>query len=318
MDYPRINFIIDRRLEAEYLCFIAKSITEQHFQTAKIPVLSTPYPGAVYFPDLKYSPLFWRNISTCHNRNYGYPFPQSSVNEILLKLPTDIYHIPSNWSKLEPAFFNIFDNFLNYKHILEKIVAINVLVSPYGSDGSFYSLKSGHQIRINATYRTDLPLHSLVKTLLLAIFKVQVQLHGETGTSRWLDRQAIVEYLLTNSSFAALVPSYSLTQPSISQTNQSNKYLSTLGFDNHQKINIDDKIFTIQEKDILNLFIKNQSHITTFDDVATTLWGLSENSKYSLSAMAKVISHLRYKLNEQGINKNVIVTVRGQGYYLDA
>ncbi len=71
--------------------------------------------------------------------------------------------------------------------------------------------------------------------------------------------------------------------------------------------------FTRQEYSILTLFLKNSGKILTRDDIGAILWGDSSYEKYSDWAIDQLMSKLRKKLKEIGVNVE-ISTLRGRGY----
>ena len=96
---------------------------------------------------------------------------------------------------------------------------------------------------------------------------------------------------------------------------KSNKYLVKLGFPQKEiKINLENIIFSKQEKDLLTALIKNKGKILDFDQVANIIWKDKADDKFSLEAMAKLVENLRRKIKTLGINKEVIFTKRGKGY----
>jgi DNA-binding response OmpR family regulator len=71
--------------------------------------------------------------------------------------------------------------------------------------------------------------------------------------------------------------------------------------------------FTRQEYSILTLFLKNPGKVLTRDDIGAVLWGESSYEKYSDWAIDQLMSKLRKKLKEIGVNVE-ISTLRGRGY----
>ncbi len=71
--------------------------------------------------------------------------------------------------------------------------------------------------------------------------------------------------------------------------------------------------FTRQEYSILTLFLKNQDRVLTRDDIGSVLWGESNYEKYSDWAIDQLMSKLRKKLKQIGVDVE-IATLRGRGY----
>ena len=69
---------------------------------------------------------------------------------------------------------------------------------------------------------------------------------------------------------------------------------------------------TISEKKVLKQMIDKKFEICTYYELGDILWSSSEN--YSLEALNKTIERIRHKLKDAGMQKNVILTKRGEGY----
>ena len=76
------------------------------------------------------------------------------------------------------------------------------------------------------------------------------------------------------------------------------------------------EIFSPQEGRLLKCLQEKKGKIVSFDQTSQILWGRNSYDKYSPQAMAKVIENIRRKIQDQGINKEVIFTKRGKGYSL--
>jgi hypothetical protein len=330
---PTVNFITnDLAKQAEYLCFLAKSISfEDHSSTNFYitPTLVTHHPRTIYFPDLPYSKAFWKLIKQSSNPHYGLPFPKPAVLEAkhLLKnlpLPTPSHPLIKSWASLQPQIINSIQSIINHPNI-KKISTINLLLSPFGSCGSYNPIFNDNHITINLTCRVDLPVSEITKTLLLAIESAISEKIAVQNDLSWHQRQSIAEFLATNTKLNNLINHQSPPiTPKIIKANQA--YLAKLGFPsnpiltqkNHQ-IFVNQKpinSLTPQEKRLLTLLIKYQNQLVTFDQAADAVWQDQADDKYSLYALSKLIENLRKKITLSGINHQLIHTKRGQGYLL--
>jgi DNA-binding winged helix-turn-helix (wHTH) protein len=70
---------------------------------------------------------------------------------------------------------------------------------------------------------------------------------------------------------------------------------------------------TAQEYNLLTFLVKNQNHVCTRDEIATTLWGGKYHEKYSDWAIDRLMSRLRRKLDLPPKNP-YLITIRGRGY----
>lgn len=74
-----------------------------------------------------------------------------------------------------------------------------------------------------------------------------------------------------------------------------------------------DKLLSLQEKRLFQLFDSRPEEILSLDEISTRIWGEQALSKYSLWAIYKIISSLKKKIKPLGFD---IKNYRGRGYQL--
>src|SRR6266487_4142560 len=188
MKRPIVTFIVkDSNREAEYICFLAKILTSREHQKAGFLVLPEPLKDNIYsfcFPDLKYSERFWAAITNTKNKHLGQSFPDEAVHEVIEKIsPFETEKnvalknkIIKDWKGIEDKFFKIYSDFIDVNNTLSKVSSIEVLLTEYGSLGSFYPAKFGSDYKILITKRIDLPADSLIRTILQATIAIKTNI----------------------------------------------------------------------------------------------------------------------------------------------
>ena len=271
--------------EADYICFLAKSISLGLYQSGGFYVVPEFISNkkAVYFPNLNYSPKFWKLIKKCKSKNLGDSYPTEALKEIT--------------SKIMPK---------KSKVLKKDGLEIELLNTDYGTSGSYFVKKKKiGTYKVYMTQRTDNTKVDFERTLLLAKLKIKNKDLAEIGSVNWHKRNGVAEYFFGK-------PSNLVSDDLILK---SNKYLKKLGFyDNKLLSNLNLKEFTLQETNLLQYLRDNESKIVSFDKTAEILWKNNSYDKYSPQAMAKVIENMRNKIRGLGINKEVIFTKRGRGY----
>lgn len=335
MSYPKINTFTDNtdNFEAQYICFLAKGISLGEYQNngfTVLPNLDSKNPKSVYFPDLDYSSKFWRLIVSNPNRNLSHLFPKPAINEVKEKLSKykvgkyekDIEKIKNEWKRIEKKFFKDVSNFLHFEKSLAKIDEINILITPHGTIGSFNPPRIGNKFKLFVTSRVDMSVGNIASGILQNLYIIENNIGGEIGEDKYIKRMSAIAFLFENTIFKSYYPKYNNLLKNdfgcdLKTINKSNEYLEKLGFKQEEiKININNPIFTKQEKDVLGALIQNTGQIVTFDDMADIIWKDNSDQKFSLEAMAKVIQNIRIKIRTLGINKEVVFTKRGSGYIL--
>jgi len=328
-----VRFVDIIKLQANYLCFLASQIQEGVYQKHGFAVL--PYPTnhsqAVYFPDLPYSLKFWQSIRRSPHQSVARLFPKEARDEIARLIPkANQAPPPSGWKKKERFFFTVLKEMRLFEEELNKIASISVLLTPYGTAGSFhYLLKKSGKVDLFVTHREDNPSAFLAKTLVLALLLFQ---NPKYASEKWQEKQTIADFLFSKTKLASLFPDYRLNLKWNSKLPtkyllDSRKYLQKLGFGEEKKFRLIneqifygerklDRILSAQEKNILAGLIKKNGEALTHDQIAQILWQEKAAEKFSLWAITKVIQKLRRKLQLVGINQNLILTLYGQGYAL--
>lgn len=335
MNYPKINIFTDNTgdFEAQYICFLAKGITLGEYQNngfSVVPNPDTKNPKSVYFPDLNYSPKFWRSIISNPNRNLSHLFPKPAIEEVKEKLSKykvgkykkEIGRIKKEWKYIEKDFFKDVCRFLDFEKALSKIDEINILITPYGTIGSFNPPRTGNKFKLFVTSRVDIPAGNIAAGILQNLYIIENNIGGEIGEDKYIKRMSAIAFIFENTIFKKYYPTYkNLLKNDFScnleTINKSNAYLEKLGFKQEEiKIDINNPIFTKQEKEVLGALIRNKGQVVSFDQMAEIIWKDNTDQKFSLEAMAKIIQDIRIKIRTLGINKEVIFTKRGSGYLL--
>jgi hypothetical protein len=324
MNNSKVEFVAnDPYLEANYICFLAKSIIKGNFQAGDffvLPYVEKGHPKSVYFPDLGYSREFWRKIAVTKNDDLVDAFPKDCVDEVVSKLPKrKINHekIVSDWRKIEKRFFGTINTIFADK--IKDVKSIKFLITKYGTVGSFYPdngiFYGTHRIDIHSDIIGNKIVYLFVKTIRPSSMEI--------GENEWYIKRAIVEFLIDATELRRILPHckrYLDCKRQEKLQEDSYKYLKKLGFYKNEDIveisqwgNITvcgkdiKSFFSKQEEKIFRVLVKNRGSVTTFLDF---------NTVPSLYALAKLIESMRRKIRNLGVNKEVITTVRGKGYVL--
>jgi hypothetical protein len=249
----------------------------------------------------------------------------SEVNSLLNEKNKEtrvLEELKNEWYKIEQHFFDDVEKFLDFKKELAEISEINVLLTPYGTRGSFNPPRIGNKFKLFVTSRIDMPAGNIGVLIMQNLFIMKTRLGGEINSNEYIRRMSAITFLYKHTYFSKYYPKYADLLDENYDYNQkemSNSYdfLKKLGFEGKEaQINLADINLTKQELIVLRLMIKNKGKLISFDEIANSIWGSQVDDKFSLSAIAKLIQNLRIKIRNQGIKKEVIFTKRGSGYLL--
>jgi len=335
MKYPKVNINTDITgfLDANYICFLAKGVSMRDYQDngfLVLPYLDTKNPKSVYFPDLAYSKDFWKYITNDPSKNLSDSFPKKAVEEVKELLSKQskkttnekLNKLQKEWLKIEESFFADVVKFLKFEKAMSKVSEIYILLTPYGTVGSFNPPRIGNGFKLFVTSRIDMNVGNIAAGILQNLFIIDTHIGGELNTNNYIKRMSAINFIFKNTIFSKYYPNFvdlleENHEVKIKQLSDSNKFLEKLGFQAKEvDINLNDTNFTKQELKALNYLIKNKNSVITFDSLAEAVWGEKVDDKFSLEALAKIIENLRRKIRNQGTNKEVIFTKRGSGYLL--
>lgn len=90
-------------------------------------------------------------------------------------------------------------------------------------------------------------------------------------------------------------------------------------YKNHILVNqvVVDSAFSRKQQRALKYLINKSGEICTRDEVAKAIWPVNTDDYYTDWALDRIIARLRDNLDKIGLSKNIVQTVRGQGYKLD-
>lgn len=234
----------------------------------------------------------------------------------------EAYKLKNDWLKIENDFWKNLNQFLDFKKAISKITSIDVLITPFGTIGSFNPLRVGDKFKLLVTSRVDFSVGNIMAGILQNLYIIENWIGGEIETEKYLKRMSAITFLFENTVFKKYYPDLqNIIKPqfifSKELLTKSDKYLAKLGFPKKEiKIDVNNKIFSSQEKLLLTTLIKNKNNIITFDEIANLIWKEKADDKFSLEAIAKLVENLRKKIKSLGINKELIFTKRGKGYTL--
>ncbi len=337
MGYPKVVFETRSEALANYLCYLGKQIACGFYQDRRflvLPKLVEKETRVVYFPDLPYPKEFWGQVSKFKQDQEVFFFEKETVEVAvkLLSLQEELLlHKSSSlemlWRKKEKEFFDTCKEFLP-KFPLNQIRTINVLVSPFGTVGSFHFKRTGKFYDFTITVRSDFGPAQIAESILSLMFWIE---NTVPKLTLWYQTEANVDFLLTKTKLGAIfdfsyIPTVSAL-PDLPAGRQeipanlvaeSENYLKKLGFPIKPILDIPLNKFTPNEKRILGGFIANKNKILTYDQIGEIFWGNDEAAldKFNLYSIAKIMEKIRKKIKDHGIYQELIYTVRGQGYVL--
>lgn len=234
----------------------------------------------------------------------------------------------SAWQKVEKRFWKMLFDFIPES---KNIKSLEIWPTQLGSICSFWHTKG----KIYIWLRLDADVSHIAEGVISTLIKIEPYTPARFNLIdySWNEKEAIVDFLLTQTPLTNLFPNYQPTLYALKLENkffkeESNKYLQSLGVKigeifkiKKREIYCNNKLlpanlFSKKETKLLKLFIKNKNSVIDFDQIAHVLWKKNTEEKFSLWAISKTIERLRKKLEKLNISAESLQTKHGKGYLL--
>lgn len=319
---PSITISTDSRLLARYLCFLARSLQlKKHLQDDYIvlPLQYVKHKEAILFPDYDFSTHFWQNLQSVSEYGLCHHYPESVLSEAMIavkQLELDQSVIPNELQEQLEAFVATLGSFFDTT-VLGSINNICVISTTFGSAGTFSKNKVSNKKQLLCTIRLDLPLNNLYEVILKGIISVaQTYSYTSLGTVAYQRQNAVSDFLQHNTKLSTFFPRQPEHEISPVLRVVSRKYLEDCGLAGITLIQVQtfSEQLSKQEKKVFLTLVAHDGTIVTFNELATEVWSEQATEKFSLYALAKIVESIRRKLILFRIYRQLIFTVRKQGY----
>ncbi|MBN1263549.1 MAG: winged helix-turn-helix domain-containing protein [Candidatus Pacebacteria bacterium] len=339
----KVSFCYQPELEYERILCLYHQLPFGIYQDNGFLVL--PYrlprhPKTVYLPDIPgFSPIrYLKELRT--NPWPDIPLPKNPATEKVLKAIKETSFRPQkisqtaclktkkNWFLIQPLFEDYFlDLFPQYRLFR---ITLETYWTRYGTLVSFGSRKQkGKKIILKIYLRDDMGLPQIAEGFLSGFYR---EIFNRRLQYSFLQREAIVDFILQETKLARLFPDYPSTlkaKYSISKLQKhclaSAAYLKKLGFETQTGLSLDqDKLlinnrspkitFSPTEELILKKLVKNADEPISYFELGDFIWK-NDPDKFSLWALSRLIYKIRHKLYQNSISPEHIKNLRGRGYY---
>ena len=306
------------------------------FQYHKFLVLPYPRYKCIYLPEIEYSVVKKLAIEpSYHADDYKKEVIdalQMQLNRLSLTKQISMEEFKRSTTlikkKLEIKTKNIFPE------LWKKIDNIEVIITQFGSDGSFDFKKINNKYRIyiwirNTGCSLDQAVSHFIHCYVSAFVLISTNIADSLST-QWKYREAIIDFLMKNV-FNEVYDDVSVTLPHIESSQrtdeieqESEKYLKKLNLNiQPPQIKKRDDVYYINDKKIdihskkelalFDLLYKNKNNFVTKDTILSSLYDELEGSDWSVS---KLVERLRKKIENNAITIPLIKTSRNMGYKL--
>lgn len=336
------TFEYNPELEYERFVNIYRSLVSNLYQDHGFLVL--PYrfsdsPKSVYLPEV--SDLCLESYAPDLRQMKVVDIPLRSPNAKIQKLikkianklvlePIDVDHTKSvedSWKLVQAQFEDyLLELFPRYRRYHFEL---NIYWTRYGTLVSFGRAHlQGMSATINIHLRDDMGIAQIVEGFISSLFLSEML---DEMKYVWLQREAIVDFLLQKTKFARLFTGYIPTLDTVSQSKDLEKYykesaayVAKLGFAHSVGLTIEDKEilvngqkpkfrFTKSEAVVLDRLVRAPDEPVSYFEIGDILWK-DKPDDFSLWALSRIMYKLRNKLRQNGLSENYVKNVRGEGY----
>lgn len=339
----KITYSLTKNLhtEANRVFFILNQVVIQFYQKSRFILLPKKVVGttSVFLPDLDYKKLSFYPHGLEKDIMFG-DEDKSLITELekfLLK-----NNVGMSKTVLSEKYLNEFIS--RFTQIVEGMfgdlpahIHYDIYETDYGTVASWSEperLKDGTSV-IKIFIRSDVIESNLIEAFFSPFPSYIISSGGfnpEVEKS-WLENEQIVDYFLSHTKLKTLSTGYlSTVQDEMCDLDdqlieESSKFYLSLGFPVKSLFEIEGDSIYYDNKGIdilltkteLAVFLKlliNKRSLVVYEDLAKVMWGEEWAEKYSLWSIAKVVQKVRNKLIGLGLSKGIILTKRGEGYWV--
>lgn len=236
------------------------------------------------------------------------------------------------WEKIKIEFCKYISSSVSI--LKNKKITLDVFVVPFGTLCSFTCPKNLENENLTCTIylRIDFAKTQLIEGIFSALLATFLD-----SKFSWFERESIIDFLCLNASSylnTSLKPIETI--PLARKINFSKHHFTNSRNFHHDNSLSFPSIFSITQNDNVQLFgkrlklkytsterillkelIQSPDNTITLEKISSIIWPKSSNYKFSLWAINKRIQRLRDKLQLEGLPRSALVTVKGEGYFLN-
>jgi hypothetical protein len=245
--------------------------------------------------------------------------------EDILKFSKDIYQKQKNkLKKLESDFSHTYHMVIpRFNKLFPASEKLGITISPslLGSVGTYRF--ENNKVFIHP--RFDRKIQNIYKLIVNALthFMYFNKANLNTKPKLWTQKQKLTTKMFNKLNSGGILPQ-SNSMLDILKNNhsgnlaeQSAQYYKLLNYPLKSKIG-SNSIYNLTKSELVvfNLLLERKNRVVSHEEIAIVLWKEKVEGKFSLYAISKTIERLRKKLENSGIENNLIHSQRGVGYLL--
>ncbi len=298
----------------------------------------SPDKPIIYFPEIDYTQILEYGVK-CNYKVNDYNSEELKKIEFIKKVLQPVYKtqlkITKNkldryTSEVRPLIFDTVKKLRKIFPILEKKeFVVNCYITKIGTHGSFdYIDFNKDTITFNIWLRIDQPALRIVELLVSSVTR---SLEDVSNKISWRETEAvsdfIVKHMLGHKAFSGTLESVSVFSPEL--LNESLVFMREHGLPFSRVLTYDqenNRIYLLG-KDIsdtlgsyefrmLRALILNANKTVSYQVLSYEMYKEKAPDKFSLWGLSKTVQRVRDHLNQYGIPREYIKTVRGEGVKL--
>jgi len=332
------SYSLETEIRRIYITFV--KIYRSYFRLRDIPVVFFPATeqkkNTVIIPQIDLTKM---NMMRTHFEHKSEPYrfetPKPKMQD-KLKIIYQPFHdsvfpdapIINEWNAHGKLILKTIDEIIPQK--LSKIKTIVIFLTHFGTRASFELCKP-NDITITIYLRTDAQMYDLVFSILSSILRPDLmKRHHNT----WEEAQLLADWFISDTKLATVFKEIGCDDYKTLLSNIRSGYGREISLESkkiYEELEVgrietgffllNDEILykgkkisglSFGEDRILTALIENKEGVLTYEVIGDLI--LQKEEKFSLYSISKRVQRLRDKLDEMGIGKHHIQTVRGVGF----
>lgn len=332
------SYSLETEIRRIYITFV--KIYRSYFRIREIPVVYFPATekkkNTVIIPPIDLEKMNRMRLQFEHKSEpYGFETPKQEMQD-KLKMLYQPFHdalfpdapIINEWNTHGNLILKTIDEMIPHK--LNKIKTIVIYLTHFGTRASF-ELYKPNDTKITIYLRTDAQMYDLVFSILSGILRRDLmKRHHNT----WEEAQLLVDWVISDTKLATVFKDIGCDNYKTLLSNIRAGYgkeITQQSKDIYNQLNIgrvETEFFLLNgailykgkklsglsfgEQRIMTALIENREGVLTYEVIGDLI--LQKEERFSLYSISKRVQRLRDKLEEMGIGKHYIQTVRGVGF----
>ena len=326
---PRITTSSTLELQAQYLCYLARTLQTYPIDGDHQPPLVLPSSpavptSAIIFPKIQFSSQFWHKLQRAPTSAISQTYPEDCIVEAqqFVELDSPLEHTSMgdtfDTTTRDPVQLFLAQVYQVFpQKIVQQVAIITLLPTTIGFPSMVTTKRLPYKkYELVCAFRTDVTIPVLLESLLYGFVGLEQETIGQVVPHSTQANAAIVDFFKRHTQLQTFFPSPAPISISQELVDLSSSHLARLGLQDGSTVQWPAFVDTLTEREKIGfkLLYERTGSVVPFSELVVAIWGKAATHKVSSYSLAKLIENLRHKLILFGQYRQHLYCMRKQGY----